>query len=138
MGGSEGGGGEIYVRIVRGGEHEAHLGASGLLIGGDTHSSEPFITGHSGPPISSLIVSGPSLLSTCNCPHPLAFKGWQQTWPRGGGGWCVQVVQLRPVFTGKCTMYVHSGRRRAQRIEGKHVVTAGAKNASAFISVYSK
>lgn len=85
IGGVRGGGGEIYVRIVRGGEHEAHLGASGLLIGGDTHSSEPFITGHSGPPISSLIVSGPSLLSTCNCPHPLAFKGWQQTWPRGGG-----------------------------------------------------
>lgn len=61
----------------------AHLGASGLLIGGDTHSSQSFITGHSGPLISSLIVSGPSLLSTCNFPHPLAFKGWQQMWLRG-------------------------------------------------------
>lgn len=45
---------------VRGeGGHRAHLGASGLLIGGDTHSSQPLITGHSGPLISSLIVSGP-------------------------------------------------------------------------------
>lgn len=70
------------------GGHGARLDASGLLIGEDTHthSSQPFITGHSGPPISSLIVSGPSLLSTCNCPHPLACKGRQQTRPRGKGG----------------------------------------------------
>lgn len=48
-----GGGGEIHVRIVQGG---AYLGSSGLLIGGDTHSSQSFITDHSVPLISSLIV----------------------------------------------------------------------------------
>lgn len=93
---------EIYVwiegeRRARG--HLAHLGASGLLIGGDTQLRAI----HHGPlrPLDNSYDSA-LLLSSCNWPHPLSFKvsplawelewwgcwvtGWREGWNRNGKG----------------------------------------------------
>lgn len=66
---------EIYVWMGGGGAesegHLAHLGASGLLIGGDTQ-----LRAIHHRPLRPLDNSYDTalLLSSCNWPHPLSFK----------------------------------------------------------------
>lgn len=57
--------------------HLAHLGASGLLIGGDTQLQAIHHR-----PLRSLdnFYDSALLLNTCNWPHPLSFKVSPQAW----------------------------------------------------------
>lgn len=102
--------------------HLAHLGASGLLIGGDTQL--PAIHHR---PLRPLDNSNDSalLLSTCNWPHPLSFKvsplTWEQTWwgcwvtgCRGAG---MEMEKARPLVRSLYLRQMYT--RQELRLKGR-------------------